>query len=120
MVVANNSLIGNYACDPMLCDLSNSTVYYEMTPLAFVSTLFTYWRGELEFKVEFVGNALLRQRAVIYIVPPNEAAPLTYTPGINYLTTLVDIVGRTEVIVKVPFFSSQQFNTIGLPFEGTV
>lgn len=73
------------------------------TVLGHVSRAFTYWTGSIELKIVFVSNALLRQRYAIYIVPPGIVAPLVYAPGINLVTQLVDVVGRTEVIVNVPY-----------------
>jgi hypothetical protein len=82
------------------------------SPLAYISLGFKLWRGSIDVKFEFVSNALLRQRVVFYIVPPGSTLPTAYVPGIKYLTTLVDIVGRTEVIINVPFFSPQNFNGV--------
>lgn len=79
------------------------------TPLEFVSGFFQFWKGSIEYKFEFVSNSLLRQRVAIYIVPPNSIAPTSYSAGITYPVTLVDVVGRTETVVTVPFYHTKPF-----------
>lgn len=83
-----------------------------LTPLYFVSALFRFWRGTIRFKVEFVANALIRQRYAIYIVPPLQTSPVVYAPSITFKTIMVDIAGRTEVIVDVPYMSPSNYQTV--------
>lgn len=99
-----------FVADPSSSAIAGTTIY--TTPTSFVTALFRYWRGGLQFKFEFIGNALLRQRAVIYILLPGDGAPIAYNGNNTYLTTLVDICGRTEVVVDVPFFSLYKYNQV--------
>lgn len=112
-LLASNYFVNNgFNCHPMAIHALNTDTTFSLHKLAMASSMFKYWTGSLEYKFVFVANALLRQRVAIYVVPPNQTAPSSYTTSIGYLTTLVNISGRTEVIVKVPYFAVTNYLSV--------
>lgn len=118
-LIWTTNIVGDYEVVPLLNFDSSFGVKRVFTPLAYMSMGFMYWRGTIELKFEFVSNALLRQRVALYIVPPGAVAPTTYVPGIQLLTTIVDIVGRTEAIIKVPYYSVNNFESVNY-YSGSI
>jgi len=100
----------SYEVRPTISLASGTT--FHTTPLAFASLPFNFWRGIIDFKFEFVSNALLRTRYAIVVVPPGSTSPASYVPGITYETFLVDVVGRTEAIISVPYYNSDTFTSM--------
>jgi len=90
---------------------------YPLTPLAFVSSFFGRWRGGLKLKFEIVANAFLRQRFAIVVYPPGETIAAVYTGLSSYATTLVDVVGRTEVEVDVPYQNVMPYTLNTEPYQ---
>jgi len=48
------------------------------------------------------------------VVPPDCPAPSAYAPGVTYETYIVDVVGRTEMVIVVPYYSSEAFSSTTL------
>lgn len=74
-----------------------------MTNLNYLGAFFRYVRGTIEVEVEFVATPLVRARYAIVTLPVGVAAPASYGPGINLPTTVVEVAGRTKVIVTIPW-----------------
>jgi hypothetical protein len=92
------------ACDPTWLNVTYpvSSVIYP-TSLAFASYLFDFWRGTLIYKVKVYSSALVRWRIAVLVIPPGVAVPATYSGAADYLTTIIDVVGTTEVEIEVPY-----------------
>lgn len=94
-----------FTCDPSFNATStyvSGTVIYP-TPLNFASFLFNYWRGELIYKLVIYSSPLIRWRIAVVVVPNGVVAPAVYSGAADYLTTIVDVVGTTEVEIVVPY-----------------
>lgn len=90
-----------------------------LTSLGFASLPFTFYSGDLEFKFEFESNALVRCRYAIQVIPRGVLAPTTYIGASFFHTTLVDVVGRTEVVVPVKWESANLWERVGQPDSST-
>lgn len=90
-----------------------------LTALGFASLPFTYFSGDLEFKFEFESNALVRCRYAIQVIPRGVLTPTTYVGASFFHTTLVDVVGRTEVVIPVKFESANLWERLEQPTSST-
>lgn len=103
-----------FTISPLVCAPTDTSVsvyspIFVPTPLGFVSSLFLHWSGDIELKFEFVSNALIRARYAIQVIPNGYPVPATYEPYSQYRTTTVEVVGRTEALVTVPYEYSANY-----------
>lgn len=79
------------------------------TPLAYVSRLFTYYTGSVDYCVEVVSSPLIRWRLGIAIFAPGVIPSATFPDNGSVLTHIVDIVGTTCFEFSVPYMYRQDF-----------
>lgn len=108
-------------------DIGNKTyVLSDTVPCEFVSSLFTYWRATICFKISVVKTAFHTGRLEIFfnpgmyprkendkpLVDDARVASLDSTNNYKYI---LDITNDTEITVKIPYVSSKAFlSTKGL------
>jgi hypothetical protein len=85
--------------------------YHELTPLAFVASMFDFYSGSVDVCVEIIGSPLVRWRIGIVVCTATEAIPVTF-PTEGYQTQVVDVAGSVCTEVNVPY-------TITTPFAKT-
>lgn len=106
LVAADVPLVNNFPpvflVTPTVCLISGSGII-ATTPLAFAASFFQYWRGDMEMKFEFVANPLLRCRYAIQVIPPGLVIPANYDGFSSYQNTIVEVVGRTEAVITIPY-----------------
>lgn len=99
--------------NPMLYDTTTiSPLAIYMTPLAYVSNLFRYWRGDIIFKFKIVASKYHKGRLRISYDPLGDATTnlITVDNSTNIVqTTIVDIGETNEVEFRVPYQQAYQF-----------
>jgi hypothetical protein len=95
---------------------------FEPTPLGFLASLFTYWRGSIIFIIQVVGSAFHEGRLDFCNHPG------TTTPSADYVTAMSQYVNsqtirntNNQVEVRVPFLSDTPWKRVwcGEPLSDT-
>lgn len=88
------------------------------TRLAYFSAMFSYWSGSIKYRIEFVGNSLLRQNYAILVLPPGVSALASYSGTSKIQTYIVEVCGRTVFEVEVPYFYTRPLFDVSNFFSG--
>nr|WCS91597.1 polyprotein [Aichivirus D] len=75
-------------------------------PIAFVTSMFTQWRGPLHLSLLFTGSAQHYGRLLVAYSPPGTAAPTTLQEASRGTTTIWDINGESTLDFTIPFISA--------------
>jgi len=92
-----------------------SSVYACMTPLCFYSTMFKYWRGDIDVELRIFTSSLVRWRIGIMFVPAMSSMPSTYIGDGSVETYVVDIVGSTTFKFPVRYIYAEPWREIEFP-----
>jgi len=100
---------------------------YYLTPAAFVTTAFNYWRGSMKFKFQCVASAFHRGRLRI-VYEPDRPLGTTLTDFNTNLTYIWDISKEKEAIIEVGWHQAESYcDVIGItqginitPFSNTI
>lgn len=95
-----------YRLSPINVGYNTSTKCIYHSPLSFVATTFTHWRGSMRFHLSFVTNAFSAARVRVMWIPPGFDVPQTNSDSAEYMSSVVDIVGPTEYSFTVPYCAS--------------
>jgi len=102
---------------PMLVP-SNLPRASNISYLAYVSSLFNYWRGGIVFDVEFVATHFHSGRIVAAFVPNLDPTSLTYANATSSLPNLVlDLQQTSKISFTVPFVSATPLKYVFLTQE---
>lgn len=84
---------------------------YHLPPVAVVSQLFAFWRGDLEFRLDFVASKFHQMRLWICWIPAY-LGTLTYEQSLNCAGTYFDLSNDNRTVtVNVPFISDKPWWT---------
>lgn len=76
-----------------------------------------YWRGELELMMKVYANSLIRGKIAYNIFPPGSDSTVPVLNG-TAISGIIDIVGSTEVLIKVPYLYAEAFRPVALTNPG--
>lgn len=79
---------------------ANGRVFYE-TPLSFISTAFTFWRGSINYKIQFVASQFHSLRLQLIYVP--NGSSYDTTEPFELLSRVIDVQRDTEFKFSVPY-----------------
>lgn len=85
-------------------DSTNKCIYN--TPLSYISSAFSLWRGSLRFHFSFVTNAFSAARVRVVWVPVEHEPPTSAAMAAEFMSAVIDIVGPTEYSFTIPFCAS--------------
>lgn len=82
-----------------------------MPPFAFLARYFYQWRGSIDILIKFAKTDFHSGRLLITFSPLATGAPTTPTiqTSIQSLREIVDIRGKSEVLLKLPYVIGQQY-----------
>lgn len=100
-------LASDLNCWPAHPQYGVMTDHYSPTRLLYFTSMFKYWSGSLKYRIEFVGNSLLRQNFAIIILPPGVPKQTSYTGTQKLETFIVEVCGRTVFEFSVPYLYTQ-------------
>lgn len=89
-------------------DTVSSQPMIQTTPLALVSTLFKFWRGDIIYRFKFICSKFHRGRAILQWDP--YADIITNNPNSNVVyTQIIDISEETDIEFRVPYMANLPF-----------
>jgi len=93
---------------PELIRNEGGSYYRQSTPMALINRLFSNWRGDIEFRFQFICTQYHRGRVRITFDPHGSlyANSITSTTSI---TKIVDISEDTNVVIRVPYMQAQSY-----------
>lgn len=96
-----------------------ATGFMEISPLCFVSSMFRYWGGNLEYTFEVVASTFARGTILIVYDPspnPSTATTPTLDSAITAnMGTIVNISGRSKTKITVPWSQAYPLALVALP-----
>jgi len=107
-----DTLLWNTRVCPMQLDNVNSEIH--MTPLAHMSTVFSYWQGSLKFRFQIVKSDFHKGRILV------RWDPNAHTSTINYNTNysrVIDIAETDDFEIVVGWGRALPFLPCGLPYD---
>lgn len=112
------TILFSAAVSPAMFDGNGSVCVH--TPLSYISTLFQYWRGDIDFTFKAVRSPYHRGR--LGITWDRAAAAMTNgaNPGNpNTYTTIMDLDKDSEATMRIPYQQAKQFMQCALstPFS---
>jgi len=101
--VTDDFIIGS-AVTPMIVDQQSYTNYdvWQYTPLAYLSEMFSFWRGDIIFRFKFLCSKYHRGRVRISWDPHGDIKSSGDYTTETY-TQIVDIAEETDIEFRVPF-----------------
>nr|QVG74791.1 polyprotein [Picornavirales sp.] len=120
---STKAFLKGYAVMPMnICDLQVryrddvsrfQLAVYESTPLAVVSSLFSYWRGSIEFRFDFVASAFHTGRLAFCFVPGNGIPDdVTFDAAIQSYVQYFDLQTDTSFTFVCPYVSNRTWCSV--------
>lgn len=102
-----NSLLWAVANSPNLMDTegAGASIIYNMTPAAWVTRPFKYWRGDICYRFRFICTQYHRGRVRLTWDPTDDLDLITDTTASNY-NRIVDISEDVDVVIKIPYLKS--------------
>lgn len=118
-----NSLLWAVANSPNLMNVegAGASAIYNMTPAAWLTRPFKYWRGDICYRFRFICTQYHRGRIRITWDPTDDLDLIPDTSSSNY-NRIVDISEDVDVVVKVPYLKStamMEVSKINAPRFGT-
>lgn len=80
-------------------------IYRQVTPMAYASMLFKYWRGDIIYRVRFICSKYHRGRARITWDPEGDIVTDAVTSTTSF-TRIVDISQETDIEIRIPYMQS--------------
>lgn len=110
--VGPDQLLWNTRVCPMQLDNYNNEIH--MTPLAHMSTVFSYWQGSLKFRFQIVKSDFHKGRILVRWDPNSNSSTINYNT--NY-SRVVDIAETDDFEIVVGWGQAEPFLPTGLPFN---
>lgn len=115
----SNDILFSTAINPMTLDAdgnANPTLF--LTPMAWVASLFQYWRGDIIFRFKFICSQYHRGRVRISYDPQGTSSSNLYGTANTQSTvfnTVVDLTKDTNVEIRVPYSQAYAWCTAAIP-----
>jgi len=93
---------------PELIRNEGTSYYRQSTPMALINRLFANWRGDIEFRFQFICSQYHRGRVRITYDPHGNLFTNSVTSTTS-ITKIVDLTADTNVVFKVPYMQAQSF-----------
>jgi len=119
---AVDTILFSSAISPMLSATSAGAGFlYYHTPMAWVGTMFQYWRGDIIFRFTFIATQYHRGRVRITYDPLGSTTTTIYntaaTQPTNY-TAIIDLSKDTNVEFRIPYMQALPLLKCGIPGSG--
>jgi hypothetical protein len=110
---AAGAAVGSLYVHPATCYLTDAPAIgsgYELTPIAYVTRPFRYWRGTMKVKLEVVASVFHRLTLCVAYYPDATAAVDTFANAVQTLRCWnLQVSGRTEHELEIPWSQPQAF-----------
>jgi len=107
--VTKGTKIFSFGVSPMICfnepiGVMPTREYYYRTHLANLASNFMWWRGSIDYLIDFFASSFTSCRVrVTWIPDPTFASAITNDVEGDTISMVVDIKGRTRVTMKIPY-----------------
>lgn len=82
-------------------------------PVAVMSSMYGFWRGDLEFKLQVVGSAFHTGRLMLAIAPYyNHGPDLSISQMRSCPSQIIDIGESTEIIFRAPYYNRNPWSSL--------
>jgi hypothetical protein len=100
-------LLASWPVSPLL---SNDVSLAGLTFIAYVAQVFSYWRGSIKYRFDFITTSFHTGRLMVVFQPngQGQTAP-TFTQAMSLPNTIIDMQKTSRVTVEVPFTSATPF-----------
>jgi len=107
---APNDRLFNIRVTPDLKDISEqlTTFTFDPTPLWLVQKMFSFWRGDLEYRFRIICSKYHQGRIRISWSPNGELGSVTNTTT-EVFTKIIDISTTTDFTIRVPYMQPTAF-----------
>ncbi len=95
---------------PNLLYQQAATTPYQFTPMAYISTMFKYWRGDIIFRFKFICTRFHKGRVRITFDPINDIST-TIPDYTSVFNEVVDIGAEQDIEIRVPYSQALTFLT---------
>lgn len=110
--MAASAFIYSHRISPVNCLYDPVDKECDFTPLAYTSAAFTYWRGSIRYRLQFVCSSSHSCRLRIVWFPPG-AVPTTSEDELsNFINAIVDVSTSTDFCFTIPYLSDSPWKTI--------
>ena len=89
--------------------------YFDQTALSYYSTLFRYWRGEIDVEVEIIATQM-HQGQLFLSFQPGGSKPAKYSESINTLCATIDIGQQNTTLFSIPWVSVEDYKVTGTDY----
>jgi hypothetical protein len=95
-----------------------------MTPLSYAAAAYTYWRGTINFRFQFVGTAYQQMTLAFVWIPDADGAISPtggYSQNASYLYQhVVEVQGPREIECPIPYLGRQEAKIVGMLGENAM
>lgn len=113
-LTADDTVLFSVPIDPAYCLPGATDSTFEMTPVAFVTRFFKYWRGDMTVHIDVVASVFHRATLMFAYYPNYVDRASNYTAAPNSVRTwTVQVSGNTSVDLKIPWSQAQAFLPVG-------
>jgi hypothetical protein len=103
------------------CRIANPTANPTQTlftPMGYAAAAYTYWRGTINYRFQFVGTAFQQMTLAFVWVPDGKTdgiLPGGYTENASYLYQhVVEVQGPREINCPIPYLGRQEAKIVGI------
>jgi hypothetical protein len=121
----NNTHLAAFPVHPCrYASLSSNPTSTLMTPLSYAAAAYTYWRGTINFRFQFVGTAY-QQMTLAFVWIPDASGAISPTGGYaqnaSYLYQhVVEVQGPREIECPIPYLGRQEAKIVGILGENAM
>jgi hypothetical protein len=105
---ASETLIWSAGVRPSQCWFDSAITGYVPTPMAHISQMFEYWRGDLIFRFKFIATKYHNGRVIISWDPFTDITSVIDSETVNY-TQVYDLSEGCDVEMRIPYMQETPF-----------
>lgn len=104
----SETLLWSASVRPSQCWFDTSISGWAPTPMAHISQMFEYWRGDLIFRFKFIATKYHNGRVIISWDPYTDITGITDSETVNY-TQVYDLSEGCDVEMRIPYMQDTPF-----------
>jgi hypothetical protein len=119
---AAQSFIGGWYVDPFMgSTVSTVSTTNTLTPtnLAYMSMLYSLWRGNLTLTLKMIATSMQRGRILVSFLPGYTVFPVvpSFAEASNNIITTIDFMGSQDFVIDIPYVSRTKWMRVTDPTQ---